>query len=43
MAQALGDLATLRGTQRRALWLPVAGRAVEAIERLTATLERSLT
>jgi RpiB/LacA/LacB family sugar-phosphate isomerase len=42
MAQALGDLATLRGAQRRALWLPVAGRAVEAIERLTATLERSL-
>lgn len=37
-AQALGDLATLRAAQRRALWLPVAGEPAEAIDRLTAAL-----
>jgi RpiB/LacA/LacB family sugar-phosphate isomerase len=42
MAQALGDLATLRGAQRRALWLPVRGSVVDAIERLTEALELSL-
>ena len=38
MAQALGDLATLRAAQRRALWLPLEGQAAPAIDRLTATL-----
>jgi len=42
MAQALGDLATLRGAHRRALWLPVRGSVVEAIERLTTALEPNL-
>jgi RpiB/LacA/LacB family sugar-phosphate isomerase len=42
MAQALGDLATLRGARRRALWLPFAGRAVDAVERLQAALGRAL-
>jgi glucose-6-phosphate isomerase/transaldolase/glucose-6-phosphate isomerase len=38
MAQALGDLSTLRAARRRALWLPVRGRAPEAIDRLRAML-----
>ncbi|MGH7308559.1 MAG: RpiB/LacA/LacB family sugar-phosphate isomerase [Candidatus Rokuibacteriota bacterium] len=43
LAQALGDLATLRAAHRRALWLPVRhGSVVEAIERLTAALAPSL-
>lgn len=42
MAQALGDLATLRAAHRRVLWLPIQGPAPDAIERLTAALERSL-
>lgn len=41
MAQALGDLATLRAVQRRALWLPIPGSA-EAIDRITAALARLL-
>src|SRR5262245_487864 len=42
MAQALGDLATLRAARRRALWLPVRGRADEMIDRLHATLAYNL-
>jgi RpiB/LacA/LacB family sugar-phosphate isomerase len=42
MAQALGDLATLRAAQRRVLWLPVPSGAAEAIDRLRTSLERSL-
>jgi hypothetical protein len=42
MAQALGDVATLRAGHRRTLWLPVRGSAVEAIEQLTDTLEPAL-
>ena len=40
MAQALGDLATLRAAQRRVLWLPLDGAPDEALARLTAALER---
>ncbi|HEV8642722.1 MAG TPA: RpiB/LacA/LacB family sugar-phosphate isomerase [Methylomirabilota bacterium] len=42
MAQALGDLATLRAAHRRALWLPIQGPVVDAIDRLTAALDRNL-
>ncbi len=42
MAQALGDLATLRALGRRALWLPVTGDRVAALEALRAALDRSL-
>jgi glucose-6-phosphate isomerase len=42
MAQALGDLATLRAARRRALWLPVRGRATEAIDRLCSALAYNL-
>jgi hypothetical protein len=42
LAQALGDLATLRATHRRALWLPLETPAVESIERLTSQLARGL-
>jgi hypothetical protein len=42
MAQALGDLATLRAAHRRTLWLPVRGHADEMIERLHATLAYNL-
>lgn len=42
MAQALGDLATLRAAQRRALWLPLDGSAAEAIDGLAATLATRL-
>ncbi|MCL6639906.1 MAG: ribose 5-phosphate isomerase B [Candidatus Rokubacteria bacterium] len=42
MAQALGDLATLRAARRRALWLPFAGPAVDALERLRVVLGRRL-
>lgn len=41
-AQALGDLATLRAAQRRALWLPLTGPAPAALERLSGALERLL-
>jgi glucose-6-phosphate isomerase len=41
-AQALGDLATLRSAHRRALWLPLAGGARDAIARLTAELATRL-
>jgi len=41
-AQALGDLATLRAAQRRALWLPLEGPAAAALDRLTAAIERHL-
>jgi glucose-6-phosphate isomerase/transaldolase/glucose-6-phosphate isomerase len=42
MAQALGDLATLRAAHRRALWLPLDGAVAPAIDRLTATLAERL-
>ena len=42
MAQALGDLSTLRATHRRALWLALPSPAADAIERLTLALERKL-
>jgi RpiB/LacA/LacB family sugar-phosphate isomerase len=42
MAQALGDLATLRAAQRRALWLPLDGSAAQAIAGLAATLAARL-
>jgi RpiB/LacA/LacB family sugar-phosphate isomerase len=42
MAQALGDLATLRAAHHRTLWLPVHGRADEMIDRLHATLAYNL-
>jgi glucose-6-phosphate isomerase len=38
MAQAFGDLATLRAAQRRALWLPLEGPAPAAIARVTDAL-----
>jgi RpiB/LacA/LacB family sugar-phosphate isomerase len=41
MAHALGDLATLRAAQRRALWIPLDGAPPEAITRLRAILERT--
>jgi hypothetical protein len=40
MAQALGDLATLRAAQRRVLWLPLDGAPVDALARIAAALER---
>jgi glucose-6-phosphate isomerase/transaldolase/glucose-6-phosphate isomerase len=42
MAQALGDLATLRAAQRRALWVPLRSAAAEEIDALAATLDRAL-
>jgi hypothetical protein len=42
MAQALGDLATLRAAHRRVLWLPLEGSPAEAITRLGAALVRGL-
>jgi RpiB/LacA/LacB family sugar-phosphate isomerase len=42
MAQALGDLSTLRATHRRVSWLALPAPAVEAVERLTLALERKL-
>jgi RpiB/LacA/LacB family sugar-phosphate isomerase len=39
MAQALGDLATLRAAHRRVLWLPLERAAHEALARLRATVE----
>ena len=40
MAQAFGDLATLRAAHRRVLWLPLEGSAPESLARLRARLER---
>jgi RpiB/LacA/LacB family sugar-phosphate isomerase len=42
LAQALGDLATLRAAHRRALWVPIRGSVVEAVERLSAALAPNL-
>ncbi|HUF91284.1 MAG TPA: ribose 5-phosphate isomerase B [Candidatus Limnocylindria bacterium] len=42
MAQALGDLATLRAAHRRAVWLPLDGAAAQAIDALAATLATRL-
>lgn len=42
MAQALGDLSTLRAAHRRASWLALPAPAAEAIERLTTALERKI-
>ncbi len=42
MAQALGDLATLRAAQRRTLWIPLAGEVPAALERLTGALASRL-
>ena len=42
MAQALGDLATLRAAQRRAFLLSVDGAPADALGRLTATLAKLL-
>lgn len=42
LAQALGDLATLRAANRRALWLPLAGDVPGALTRLTTELTRRL-
>jgi RpiB/LacA/LacB family sugar-phosphate isomerase len=41
-AQALGDLATLRAAQRRALWLPLDGAAPAGLAALAATLATRL-
>ena len=38
MAQALGDLATLRAARRRVLWIPLDGAPDTALERLAATV-----
>jgi hypothetical protein len=38
LAQALGDLATLRGAQRRALWIPLDGAPPAAVAQLAARL-----
>ncbi len=42
MAEAVGDLSSLRAAQRRVLWLALPAPAAEAIERLTAALERKV-
>jgi RpiB/LacA/LacB family sugar-phosphate isomerase len=42
MAQAVGDLSTLRAAHRRVLWLALSAPAAEAIERLTAALDRKM-
>jgi glucose-6-phosphate isomerase/transaldolase/glucose-6-phosphate isomerase len=42
MAQALGDLATLRAAHRRALWLPLDGSPAAAIDALATTLANRL-
>ena len=42
MAQALGDLATLRAANRRVLWLPLEGPPADAIARLGTALGRTL-
>ena len=40
MAQAFGDLATLRAAQRRVLWLPLDGTPADALARIGTALER---
>jgi hypothetical protein len=40
MAQAMGDLSTLRAAHRRALWLALPIPAAAAIQQLTVALER---
>ncbi len=42
MAQALGDLATLRAAHRRAFWIPLAPPPPEPITRLAAALDKRL-
>jgi RpiB/LacA/LacB family sugar-phosphate isomerase len=42
MAQALGDLATLRAAHRRALWIPLGAQPAEAIARLGRDLGQRL-
>ena len=42
MAQALGDLATLRAAHRRVLWIPLEGAPDDVIGRLRVTLEREV-
>jgi RpiB/LacA/LacB family sugar-phosphate isomerase len=42
MAQALGDLATLRAAHRRALWLPIDGGAPAALAHVTDALAARL-
>jgi hypothetical protein len=42
MAQALGDLATLRAAHRRVLWIPLEGSPAEALARVRATLEKQV-
>jgi hypothetical protein len=42
MAQALGDLATLRAAHRRVLWLPLEGSPADAITRLGAALGKTV-
>ena len=42
MAEAVGDLSTLRAAHRRVLWLALPAPAAEGIERLTAALERKV-
>jgi hypothetical protein len=39
MAQALGDLATLRAAQRRVLWIPLEGAADDALDRVSRALK----
>jgi glucose-6-phosphate isomerase/transaldolase/glucose-6-phosphate isomerase len=43
LAQALGDLSTLRATHRRALWLELTAPADKAIHELIVALERKVT
>ena len=42
MAEAVGDLSTLRAAHRRVLWLALPAPAAEAIARLTVALERKV-
>lgn len=42
MAQAQGDLATLRGAHRRAFWLPLAGPPAAAVRDFTSALRHLL-
>ena len=43
MAEALGDLSTLRSAHRRVLWLSVPAPAADAIERLAPAIASKLT
>jgi RpiB/LacA/LacB family sugar-phosphate isomerase len=42
LAQAMGDLSTLRAAHRRALWLALPSPAADAIRQLTVALERKI-